>query len=341
MNSVNLPAPTEELFPPSQRGSWSRRQWLVGTAGLLAACGSSPEQPEASASPAAEEDLNGRIIDAHVHVWTPDTDSFPISPTHQKADMKPPSFTPEELFAQCRPVGVGRINLIQMSFYQDDHRYMLDAMARYPESFSGTGLLTDVISAQARPAERMSELAGQGLRAFRLLGGSSQRGPRWMDHPNYAALYRLGAERNLALSFLVNPKDMAEVDRLCGQFPETPVIIDHLGRLRVDSETLAEDTEALLRLAARPRVLVKIGAFYALSASGPPYLDLLPLIERVVAAFGAERCMWESDSPFQVQPPHNYAASLALIRDQAHFLSAQQREQILVKTAESHFFVRS
>jgi len=32
-------------------------------------------------------------------------------------DMRPPSFTAEELLALCRPSGVGRVNLIQMSFY--------------------------------------------------------------------------------------------------------------------------------------------------------------------------------------------------------------------------------
>lgn len=336
MSSINLSLPPADPLPASREHS-SRRQWLAGAAGLLAACGSPSKQPDL---PATSDALKGRIIDAHVHVWTPDTDRFPISVNYQKADMKPPSFTPQELFAQCRPLGVGRINLIQMSFYQDDHRYLLDAIARYPETFAGTGLLTNISSGQARPSERMSELANQGMRAFRLLGGSSERGPRWMDHPNYAALYRLGAERNLALSFLVNPRDLAEVDRLCQQFPDTPVIIDHLARLRVNSESLAEDTEALLRLAARRRVLIKVGAFYALSASGPPYLDLLPLIKRVVAAFGPERCMWETDCPFQVQPPDSYAASLALIRDHARFLSSSDKEQILVKTAESHFFAR-
>ena len=32
-------------------------------------------------------------------------------------DMRPRSFTAEELLALCRPSGVGRVNLIQMSFY--------------------------------------------------------------------------------------------------------------------------------------------------------------------------------------------------------------------------------
>ena len=37
-------------------------------------------------------------IDAHVHVWTPDVDHYPLAPGYKKEDMKPPSFTPEELF---------------------------------------------------------------------------------------------------------------------------------------------------------------------------------------------------------------------------------------------------
>ncbi|MEZ5391592.1 MAG: amidohydrolase family protein [Bryobacterales bacterium] len=316
----------------------NRRRFLAASAGgALAACSSS--QPEPEVSQASEEPaLDGGFIDGHVHVWTPDTDAYPISPKYEKADMKPPSFTPEELFAHCRPLGVERINLIQMSFYQDDHRYMLDMMASHPGIFSGTGLLTDITADGARPADRMRELGDKGLKAFRIGGRSSADGPGWMEHPNYKELYKVASERGLILSFLVNPADLAEVDRLCAEFPDAPVIIDHLARLRVASPTLAEDTEKLLRLADRPKVWVKVGAFYALSADGPPYVDLLPLIQRVVSTFGAERCMWESDCPFQVQPPNTYAASVELIRDRADFLSNDQKRQLLSKTAESLLF---
>jgi predicted TIM-barrel fold metal-dependent hydrolase len=319
-------------------GGWSRRQWLAGAAGALAACESASEAPAPETKAEAVQPPDGPYIDGHVHVWTPDTDAYPISPKHEKSAMKPPSFTPEELFAHCGPAGVGRINLIQMSFYQDDHRYMLDAMARYPKTFAGTGLLTDITAEGAKPAERMAQLADQGLRAFRIGGRSGADGPGWMQHPNYEALYRLGAERNLILSFLINPADITEIDRLCTQFPDTPVIIDHLARIRAGSETMEADTTALLGLAKHEKVYVKVGAFYALSAEGPPYTDLLPLVERVVKGFGAERCMWESDCPYQVQPPHDYQSSIALIRDRAPFLSESDKEWILTKTAESLLF---
>lgn len=60
------------------------------------------------------------FIDAHVHVWTPDTARYPLAEGYKKEDMKPPSFTPEELFKHSKPSGVDRINLIQMSFYGFD-----------------------------------------------------------------------------------------------------------------------------------------------------------------------------------------------------------------------------
>jgi predicted TIM-barrel fold metal-dependent hydrolase len=58
-----------------------------------------------------------RFIDAHVHVWTPDTAHYLLAAGHKPAEMRPRSFTPEELFKHTRPAGVNRINLIQMSFY--------------------------------------------------------------------------------------------------------------------------------------------------------------------------------------------------------------------------------
>ena len=92
--------------------------------------------------------------------------------------------------------------------------------------------------------------------------------------------------------------------------------------------------EALCALAKHRRVMVKVGAFYALGKKKPPYDDLGPLIRKVVKAFGPERCMWESDSPFQVQGEHTYQASLDLVRTRLDFLTADDREWLLRKSAD-------
>jgi predicted TIM-barrel fold metal-dependent hydrolase len=92
--------------------------------------------------------------------------------------------------------------------------------------------------------------------------------------------------------------------------------------------------------------MMKVGPFNHLGAKKRPYLDLLPLVERVIDAFGPERCMWESDSPalrpgnYDVDPAADFEACLALIRDHAGFLSPSDKDQVLFKTAEDFFFRR-
>src|SRR4029079_2343229 len=98
------------------------------------------------------------------------------------------------------------------------------------------------------------------------------------------------------------------------------------------------DVASLCSLAKNKRVAVKLSAYYALGNKQPPYEDLIPMIRRVIEAFGVERCMWASDAPYQVQAPHTYAASIALIRDRMGGLSAGDKEWLLRKTAERVFF---
>ncbi len=90
------------------------------------------------------------LIDAHVHVWSADTTRYPLAAGYQAANVKPVSFTPEELFKHSKPAGVGRINLIQISFYGFDNSYMLDTIAKYPDVFVGTALINPLGKDPAR-----------------------------------------------------------------------------------------------------------------------------------------------------------------------------------------------
>jgi predicted TIM-barrel fold metal-dependent hydrolase len=278
------------------------------------------------------------LMDAHVHVWTADTQRYPLAEGYARSAMQPPSFTPEELFQHTRPAGVERINLIQIRFYHTDNRYLVDSIARHRDVFVGTAVIDPLAS---RPERQMARLARQGVRAFRIHPRLSQLPPaRWLEPPGYARMFAAGARHNLAMSCLIDPDGLPELDRLCRRYPDTPVIIDHLCRIGA-SGTIAEgDVRALCAMASHPRVMVKVGAFYALGRRQPPYTDLAPLIQTVVRAFGARRCMWESDSPYQVQPPHTYRASLDLVRSRLDFLTPGDRDWLLGRTAETFFFGR-
>ncbi len=279
-----------------------------------------------------------RYIDAHVHVWTPDLAHYPLAAGYKRENMMPRSFTPEELFKHTRPNGVNRINLIQMSFYGFDNRYMLDMIDLHKEVFVGTAVIDPF---QNEPDRQMADLARRRVRAFRIHPRLSQLPPaRWLEPAGYGRMFAAGAKHNLAMSCLIDPDGQPELGRMCRKFPDTPVIIDHLCRIGVDGTIRDKDVESLCAMAAHKRVMVKVGAFYALGNKKPPYMDLAPMIERVVKAFGPRRCMWESDCPFQVDQ-HAYRDSIDLVRTRLKFLSDDDRDRLLRRTAEEFFFNRN
>lgn len=274
------------------------------------------------------------LVDAHVHLWTPDTHRYPLAPGFHKKDMVPPSFTPPQLFAHCHPQGVRRIVLIQMSFYNFDNRYMLDCMRAYPGVFSGVGIVDET---QPSLRATMKALGREGVRGFRVYA-SGEQVARWHDSDGMKKMWTYAADNGQAICLLADPEALPAIHRMCAANPKTRVVIDHFARIGMKGPIRQRDLDRLRRLAEFPHTHVKTSAFYALGAKRPPYTDIAPMVRALRDSYGAERLMWASDSPYQVQPPHTYAASIALIRDRLAFLTAADKEWMLRRTAEKLFF---
>lgn len=315
----------------------SRRAFLATTALGLGA-GLTGRTPAAT----AEDDFTD-LVDAHVHVWTPDTAAWPLAAGATKADMRPPSFTAEELLATCRPHGVSRVVLIQMSFYGTDNRYMLDCIHRHAPAFSGVAI---VDHEKPGVAGEMTALKARGVRGFRLYA-DRKNAEGWADSAGMKAMWERGAEEQLAMCLLADPDALAPIAAQVARFPRTPVVIDHFARLGMkgglESPEARADLERLVKLADHEQVNVKVSAYYALGAKTPPYDDLAPMIRTLRDAYGSKRLMWATDCPYQLDKgpageEHSYAASLALVRDRLDFLSREERLDILRNTARRLFF---
>jgi predicted TIM-barrel fold metal-dependent hydrolase len=280
-------------------------------------------------------------IDAHVHVWTPDTKTYPLAAGFSvKKDMRPASFTPEQLFALCKPEGVTRVVLIQMSFYKCDNRYMLDMMAQHRGVFSGVATVDENSRAKEHSnpvAHQMRQLAGRGVRGFRIYTSKAQA-EAWSQSADMGKMWTCAADHGLAMCLLADPDALPIVQKMCARFPKTRVVIDHFARIGMKGPVRQSDLDNLRRLADFPHTCVKTSAFYALGKKKAPYTDLAPMIRALRDAFGAQRLMWASDAPFQVEGGHTYANSIALIRDRLDFLTAEDKEWMLRKTAEKVFF---
>jgi predicted TIM-barrel fold metal-dependent hydrolase len=285
---------------------------------------------------AMADDAPGKdsTIDAHVHVWTSDTARYPLSAGYRREEMVPTSFTPEQLFAHMRPCGVQRVVLVQMSFYGFDNSYMLDTIHTFPGVFSGIAVIDD---SAAQPQDEMRRLKSHGVRGFRIYPRNMPV-DRWLESPGLVSMWECGAVERLAMCCLVNPDALPAIDRMCEKHPETPVVIDHCGRVGMSGEIREADLVQLCRLARHKNTFVKVSAFYALGKKKSPYEDLGPMIRRLRDAFGAERLMWATDCPYQVQGEHTYRDSIELVRSRLDFLSAEDRAWLLHKTAQRVFF---
>ncbi len=277
---------------------------------------------------------NAGYIDAHVHVWTPDTKKYPLSSDFTVKDMAPPSFTPEELFAHSRPAGVARIVLIQMSFYKFDNSYMLDMMKQHAGVFSGVAIVDE--NASDTPG-KMKALRELGVRGYRLYTDKA-KAEGWSGSAGMKAMWSTAADTDQAMCLLANPDALPAVDAMIARYPKTRVVIDHFARIGVSGKIESSDLDNLCKLARYPNVYVKTSAFYALGAKRAPYTDLVPMIMRLVKEYGAERLMWASDCPYQVQGTHTYQASVDLIAKHMPDLSESQRMALLRDTAAKVYF---
>lgn len=308
----------------SSSPSFTRRAFLATAA--LGAIGPAVQ--------AAGDELRSGSVDAHVHVWTPDLERYPLAATRKKKEMVPASFTPAQLFEHSRPAGVSRVVLVQMSFYEFDNRYMLDSMRAHPGVFSGIGIVDET---KPNLRDTMKALGGEGVRGFRVYADAA-KAARWQETEEMKKMWSHAADHGQAICLLVDPEALPAVQRMCEAYPKTRVVIDHFARIGMKGEIRQDELDRLRKLADFPHTHVKTSAFYALGAKRPPYTDLGPMIQALRDSYGAERLMWASDAPYQVQPPNTYADSIALIRDRLPFLSASDKEWMLRRTAEKVFF---
>lgn len=301
----------------------TRRKILAaGTSALATAgqvCGEDPASPG--------------WIDAHVHVWTPDTKKYPNAKGRNRKGLRK-SYTPEELFADCRPHGVSRIVLIQMSFYGHDNSYMLDMIRQHKGVFAGVAILDEKGKGLSRS---MYGLAQQGVQGFRVYA-NAKNAAAWEKSNDMKKMWREAAKFGQSICCLADPDALPSISKLCQANPETPVVIDHFARIGMRGEVDQKQLDQLLKLSEFPHTTVKVSAFYALGAKSPPYEDLAPMIRQLRDAYGADRLMWASDCPFQSEAPHTYEASISLIRDRLDFLCKEEKTAILRGTAERVFF---
>ncbi|AIJ48442.1 2-pyrone-4,6-dicarboxylate hydrolase [Comamonas thiooxydans] len=261
--------------------------------------------------------------DCHVHVYGP-AERYPVAPTRA---FDVPEALPSQLRALHDVLGVQRLVLVQPSGYGTDNRRHLDAMADMGRPTRAiVTLRADV------PDVELDRMHEAGVRGVRYNIGHAGAVPV-SEMPVLAArIARLGWHVQLHVMDDEGRAPLAEMESTLREL-STDVVIDHMGSLRPSEGLGQPGFQSLLRLVDTGRCWVKLSCGYRMSALPPPYEDMLPYVQALLAA-RPDRLVWGSDWPhvsFKGRMPNTtdlLDQMLAWVPEEA------QRQRILVRNPE-------
>jgi 2-pyrone-4,6-dicarboxylate lactonase len=226
--------------------------------------------------------LPPKAADCHAHVFGP-RDKYPYAATRL---YTPPEVTLDDYLAMHDTVGIARGVLVQTGLYGNDNSFIVDAIKAHPKRLRGIALIGEDIGDR-----ELRHLAGNGVRGFRV----NRTAKTGLGFDVARKLAERTQELGWHVQFLLDVEDHPDLDTMLGGFA-TDVVIDHMGRPDPAKGVNAPGFQALIRLLTSGRGWAKLSAPYRTSCEAPPYNDLTPFAQALVAA-APDRLVWGSDWP--------------------------------------------
>lgn len=265
-------------------------------------------------------------VDAHIHIWSGDTRSYPWAP-HDQVPLPTVRFTAEDLLSTLDRAGVAAAVCVQPRVFGYDHAYLNSAVRAHPDRLAGVCIVNPV--RPSGPAELRALVREHGYRGLRL-NPMAAPNPTWLDGREGWPLWEAAIDLGLVVSVLIDPPQLPRLSAVARRFPDIPIVVDHLGRCA--PHTPLAQTEVLVRLSELPNVSVKVSALSSLSGEPYPYRGLHPLIEACYRAYGPRRLLWGTDAPYSLAT-EPYARALDVVRRTMSFIAPADLPALLGENA--------
>jgi len=275
------------------------------------------------------------IIDTHAHIYSQDLAQYPMIP----APLRPPEGT--GTVAHLRSVtaahGVVRVVAIQTSTaYRWDNRFLADS-ARDNQSWM-VGVCTLDPEDPESPEILRRLISQSNVRGLRSVPAATS--PPRLDHPGVDSLWAAAEELGIVVNALIHVDLADDLEALLVRHPGLVVVLDHCMYPRGSDGLTGETIERTLDLARYTNLHAKLTWLVDSSDQEYPFEDTWPLLRAVVAAYGADRCVWGSDFPCELWTPKaTYGQHLDLFVG-ALGLTSEQQAYILRETPQRLWFSR-
>jgi predicted TIM-barrel fold metal-dependent hydrolase len=179
------------------------------------------------------------------------------------------------------------------SGYNLDNRCMLDAIARSNGFFKGIAVVPNDASLDCL----------RGLKAQGVAGVAFNMALHGLDHySDIAPLLGRLADNDLFAQIQVTGSQMAAISPMLNA-SGARILIDHCGRPEFSSGSNGANThwnglDDIIAMSRNSRATVKLSGLQKFSTHAFPFEDCHSAFNELLAAFGAQHCVWASDWPF-------------------------------------------
>lgn len=265
-----------------------------------------------------------RILDAHLHVWDLQTNTYPwLTP-----DLGPlyANYSIEQVATESRAAGIAEAILVQAEDSVAETEYLLALATEHSWIRGVVGWLPlddpEAAAILLQRYERNPLLVG-----LRHLIHDDPR-PELLDsadaHRTLAAVAEHGYPVDIPDAW---PRHLQQVERLAAALPGLTIVVDHLGKPPRGQADFPHWAAALRRVAAHGNTVAKLSGLHM---PGQPYTAaaLRPAWEVALEAFGPNRLLYGSDWPMSV-PHGGHGLTHRVLMDLVAELSVPERMRIL------------
>jgi len=232
------------------------------------------------------------MIDAHQHFWQLARGDYRFPRGDDPVLYR--DFLPEDLAPQLQAEGIESTVVVQATDTVAETHYLLELAAGTP-FIAGVvgwwdprtpGALEDILA--LAPAGKLvgvrPMLQGLGDISFMLERGSLRQ------------LERI-AKMGLVFDALVEPSQLASIDRICREVPSLQVLVDHMAKPWRAPAGFEGWTRDMQGLALRANCAVKVSGFPFAAPPVGPSGAVEDLVAFLRSTFGQQRLLWGSDWP--------------------------------------------
>ena len=260
------------------------------------------------------------IVDSQIHIWQ----NGKMSPHHRQI----PSYLASDALAEMATAGVNCAVIHPPSALGEAANVLaVEAVRKHPDTFCTLGHF------DLKSPDREKIVAGwrkrPGMLGFRFTFNQPHEKTWWTDG-SLDWFWKACEKEDLRIGLLAAGSNIKAFGKIAERHPGLKMHIDHIGRgggrAGLKDDALYADLGEMLALAKLKNVAVKLSGAPSTSSQSYPYKNIHQYLQKIIEAFGSERCFWGTDI---TRMPCSYKQCVTMYTEEMPWLKGRDLEQVM------------